>query len=127
MTPDMALSAQHHYQSEMASRFNIARASAIMVSMKRPDIQPRAIIAGDKSVPSAGQITDLSAEREAALADPFSVGKRRRCRASMRRNPLNPFSPRKRGVAAPRRFARAGEQPGSTSGALKASPEKISI
>jgi hypothetical protein len=47
------------------------------------------IIAGDQSEPSAGQITDLSAEREAARRDPFAAGKTAALRGfSETRNPF---------------------------------------
>jgi uncharacterized protein (UPF0335 family) len=40
-----------------------------------PARESEPIIAGDESETPAGQLTDLSAEREAALQDPFAAGK----------------------------------------------------
>ncbi len=43
---------------------------------KQVDADLDAILAGDDSDPPAGQIEDLTAEREASEADPFAAGKR---------------------------------------------------
>ena len=43
--------------------------------LEHPAANGEVIIAGDETTPAAGRITDRSAEREAALEDPFAAGK----------------------------------------------------